>query len=367
MCSGADSQTRVSELGALREAIERLRLRPRGEKTPRELGEELVELRHACDLLELEFATRAADFADTDEYDRQGSTSPVDWIRHACRMSDHFASSAVCVGRHAPNLPHATEAVVEGRIGYAHLALMASTARALDDAGSSATVAVEPLLARALEHSVSRFRFDCAHARHAADAKQFLAEHVNAVECRRLELLPCDGGAVALRGIFDAAGGASLRTALEPLARRSGAHDDRKRDRRLADALVELAAHCLDTGGLPQRAGQRPHLQVTTTLETLMGAAGAPAGDLEFATTPIPSATVQRLACDASVSRVLLGTTRCCSMSVVPDGCPAHRPAVRLRYATASASGPAATAAHPGPWRTTTFIGPMAAPPTWRI
>ena len=53
--------------------------------------------------------------------------------------------------------------------------------------------------------------------------------------------------------------------------------------------------------------GQRPHLQVTTSPETLLGLAGAPAGELEFSL-PIAASTVQRLACDSSVVRILLGS-----------------------------------------------------------
>ena len=44
-----------------------------------------------------------------------------------------------------------------------------------------------------------------------------------------------------LSGVLDAFGGAALRAALEPLARPSGQQDYRERERRLADALVELA------------------------------------------------------------------------------------------------------------------------------
>jgi hypothetical protein len=45
---------------------------------------------------------------------------------------------------------------------------------------------------------------------------------------------------------------------------------------------------------------------VTTTLETLQGLPGSPAADLEFST-PIPSTTVQRLACDGNIARVVFG------------------------------------------------------------
>jgi hypothetical protein len=89
-------------------------------------------------------------------------------------------------------------------------------------------------------------------------------------------------------------GGAAVRSALEPLARPSGEHDDRNREQRLADAVVELSM------------GRRPAaLQVTATLETLKGLAGAAAAEMEFSL-PISAASVQRLACDCSVTRVLL-------------------------------------------------------------
>src|SRR5438477_1643210 len=295
------------DVTALIDAIDRLRARPRQQHTADELRAALIRLRYAADLVELEFSSLAAEFAATDEADWCGSASPVDWIRHECRMSGSAASSAVAVGAMAAQLPDSTAAVSQGRIGYAHLALLAGTARALQLSPSASGGFDETaLLEQARAHSVSRFRHDCAHARHAADAAAVLADHVDAVACRRLELTPCGNGALAVRGLLDAMGGATLRTALEPLARRTGAGDSRLRERRLGDALVELAGHCLDRGSLPSRGGQRPHLQVTTTLETLLGHAGAPAGELDYSL-PIPAATVQRLACDAGVVRVLLG------------------------------------------------------------
>src|SRR5205823_7328771 len=61
-----------------------------------------------------------------------------------------------------------------------------------------------------------------------------------------------------------------------------------------ADALVERLS-----------GGQPANLQVTATIETLKGLAGAAAGEMEFSI-PISSSSVQRMACDCSVTRVLL-------------------------------------------------------------
>jgi hypothetical protein len=106
---------------------------------------------------------------------------------------------------------------------------------------------------------------------------------------------------VLVQGILDKVGGAALRTALEPLAKRAGKGDHRKLDRRLGDALVDLSMHALDNG-VPSL---RTHLQVTTSLETLLGLSGAPAAEMEFSL-PISSKAVERLACDCSVTRILL-------------------------------------------------------------
>ena len=280
--------------------------RPDAHLTPAQLGQELIELRHVCDLLELEFSVSAARFAATEEYEDQGSVSPIDWIRHQCKMSGHAASERVCVGEEAERLPLGFEAVADGQIGFAHLALMARTSDALHRSPSTQDFDEPRLLARATELSVGRFRWVCHHARHAGDPEGYAEGEVRGVEDRVLELKTAEDGFVYINGLLDSAGGGVLRTALEPLATKSGAGDDRHHDRRLADALVELASYGLDSGAVPQRASQRAHLQVTASLETLLGTLGSPAAEMEFSL-PISSRMVQRLACDSSLTRVLLG------------------------------------------------------------
>jgi hypothetical protein len=193
-----------------------------------------------------------------------------------------------------------------GQIGFAHLALIARTAAALAETGSNKQFDETHLLKKAREFSVGRFRIFCDHQRHANDPQGYAAEQAQGVEERSFSMSSGDGGRVWVRGVFDAEGGAVLRTALEPLAKPTGKCDDRKLPRRFADALVELTGHSLDNGLVPQRASQRPHLQVTASLETLLQRAGAPAADLEFSL-PMSAASVERLACDCNVTRILLG------------------------------------------------------------
>jgi len=58
----------------------------------------------------------------------------------------------------------------------------------------------------------------------------------------------------------------------------------------------------LDGGKLPQVGGQRPHLMITASRQTLTGGSGHPAGELAWADT-IPTETVRRLSCDAGLSQ----------------------------------------------------------------
>jgi hypothetical protein len=61
------------------------------------------------------------------------------------------------------------------------MALLARTAEAITSSATSSDFEEAPLLAKARQHSVGKFRHDCEHARHAADQRRFLTEQVDQV------------------------------------------------------------------------------------------------------------------------------------------------------------------------------------------
>ena len=288
----------MPDVARLRAAAEAFRCRPKIARTQEQIGHELAELRQVCDLIELEFSDLASEFAATDEYDLQGFDSAISWIKEICHMSGGAAADRVCAGHQLQRLSESEDAVLEGRIGFAHFVLLARTAAAIGGRFDETR-----LLQKASELSVRRFHNECMHARHAANPDGFVNEEKEGVEARSLTLTTAEDGVVLVQGILDKVGGAALRTALEPLAQRAGKGDHRKLDRRLGDALVDLSMHALDNG-VPNR---RTHLQVTTSLETLLGLSGAPAAEMEFSL-PISAKAVERLACDCAVTRILLGS-----------------------------------------------------------
>jgi hypothetical protein len=262
------------------------------------IAAELIRRRQKIDQDELEFSCLAAQFAQTDEYDWQGFESPIAWLKANCHMSGGAASARICAGQQAAHLGQSSKAMAAGEIGFAHFALIARTSAAVGERLDEGK-----LLGQARKQTIARFHDSCYHARHAADPKGCAADEAEGVEARSLTFANSDDGMVYVNGMLDKVGGAAVQAALEPLAQRTGKNDDRCRERRVADALVEICTHELDHG-VPSR---RPHMQVTTSLETLLGLCGAPAAEMEFSL-PISAKAVERLACDSSVTRILLGS-----------------------------------------------------------
>ncbi len=255
-----------------------------------QLVQELTHEFHVRDVRDLYIASLAAEFARRDKYDDDGFVSPIDWIRFNCHVTSGAAANSVAVGEAMGKMPESIHAVHEGEIGYSHMTVMARTAEALGDRFDE-----KVLIEKARDNSPGKFHYICTHYRHAADPQRYAEEEAEQVQQRRLKLSKWMDGTVLLSGQFDPEGGAVLLTTLGTMARKTGAHDDRDLEQRQGDALVELAS-----GG-----GSQAQIQVTSSIETLLGLAGAAAADMELSL-PISSKAVERLACDSSIARVLL-------------------------------------------------------------
>ncbi|HEY0829626.1 MAG TPA: DUF222 domain-containing protein [Candidatus Dormibacteraeota bacterium] len=259
-------------------------------RTDEDVARELIETERLVDILQLKAARLAAEMAGTRLWDRAGFNNAGDWMRFHCHVTNPVAWDRICVGERLEQMPESEQAVYEGEIGYAHLRVMARTA----DAVGTKAFDESKLLPLAREHSPGKFYYKALHYRHSVDAKAYSDEQSELVENRRLSLSTAEDGCLLISGVLDPVGGAAVRTALEPLARKSGLGDDRGLEQRYADALVELA-----------QGGRPANLQVTATVETLKGLAGAAAGEMEFSL-PLSSTTIERMACDCNVTRVLL-------------------------------------------------------------
>src|SRR5712692_3679558 len=284
------------ELSELQAAIAKFQAR---EERPTDLK----ALRAAIDALEAEFCSEARRVQLGREHLADGSATIVTWLSRLCGMSSSTAADRLCVGTQLESMPKVAKALSSGEIGYQSAAALCHLREQLGEKRDRFHEAEMLELAR--KHSVSTLRFLCRYARHVADPDGFFRDAQADYSRRRLHISPLIDGMHVIDGLLDAEGGAVLRTALDSLGRRRVVDDERTDGQRKADALVELVHHAMDEGRLPRRNGVRPHVTLTTSLEGLKNQLGAGPADLELSL-PISTRSLERIACDCTISRVLL-------------------------------------------------------------
>lgn len=228
--------------------------------------------------------------------------SAVSWLARTCAMSRNSAADRLCVGKQLESLPRIAQALGSGQIGYQAAAVICHLQDKLGD--QHGALDEESWIGWARQYSISDLDKLAQRARHEADPEGFARDVEEDFEQRQL-FISRVRNLYLVDATLDAEGGSALKTAVETLAKRHSPDDQRSPRQRRADALVELIHHALDEGRLPRRHGVRPHVTLTTTLETLKAELGAPAAELEQGML-VSSKTVERLACDCTMSRVLL-------------------------------------------------------------
>jgi hypothetical protein len=241
------------------------------------------------------------------------------WLTGHCRVAGTEAAGLVFSSRRLADLPELAAAFGAGAVSAAHVRVI--------------TKAVTPArVAKAQEAGIELATTDevltrAAKALTPEDTAKAVRRWVAGVDPdgllddaaglpRVFRLAPSSGGRVYLAGHLDPVGGEIVHTALEAVMNgHRPAGDRRSHAERQGDALVELCRQVLASGTLPQVRGDRPQIRVSIDLMALCADRGVPgfagAGELPFAG-PIGAETARRLACDASVVRIIVG----------PDGLP---------------------------------------------
>src|SRR5882672_1144356 len=264
---------------------------------------DLKELRSGIDALESDFCTSARDSQRAGEHLVGGNITAASWIARTCNMSVTSAADRLCVGAQLEALPKVKAALASGEIGYQSVAVLSHLRDKLGE--KRELFDEEEMLGFAREFSVSGLRRLCTYAWHVADPDGFFNEAEENYTRRRLHISQLPDGMYAVDGMLDPETGASLKTAAETLAKRKGPEDDRSHSQRMHDAVGEIVHHAMGQGTLPRRHGVKPHINLTTTIEGVKNELGAPPAELELSL-PISTRTLERIACDCTMSRVLL-------------------------------------------------------------
>jgi hypothetical protein len=235
----------------------------------------------------------------TDAARREGFGTTTAWLMALSGEQAAACRSQIAVASSLEVMPKTKKAFAAGEVSESRVRLLAQ-AQALapgqfaqDEAKLVAEAASVP--SRQLPQVMSTWKRNADLPAAQAEAEQLHALRV-------LHLSFDWSGMVGLSGLLDPEGGgivlAAIRSLAEPAA--LNPEDIRTPAQRQADALVEISRRYLD--GNPGAGTSRPHLQITIPRDTFQTGSGV----MDTEAGPLRAESVRRLACDATVSRVIL-------------------------------------------------------------
>jgi hypothetical protein len=292
----------MSELGS---TVESMRGEVLAEHPDARIEEDFAEIRRIVDQLELEALRRLGEIERRRLFERGGHLSAAGWLATAFKTSWGVARGQVRTARALDEMPATRAAVEAGDVSMCAVRSLVSAR----EADPSAFAAAEPqLLDAARIHSIGDLARVLAYWRQAVEHERGIDGDEALRAQRRLLASVTMHGKVRVDGTLHPETGETVLTALRAIVDaethgRKDDVDDRSPAQRRADALGEVCRQWLDRPDRPMVGGERPHVTVTVSADALAGVDGACEMDHVG---PISIGTARRLACDASVMRVVL-------------------------------------------------------------
>ncbi|MFD2093298.1 HNH endonuclease signature motif containing protein [Blastococcus deserti] len=253
-------------------------------------------------------SVREGELAQASQHD--GAKTMQSWLRGHPRLSPSAAAQLVRNGRALEQLPAVEAAFAAGVVTADQVAVIAPVAsvRAQAEAVGQGVdlAAVDQTLARIAATRPYRELSQVVHhylARLDPDGTE-----PDPTEGRSLSIARNADGSRSFRGQLDAVGGEKLELWLESYVRADRpAGDTRTRAQQFGDALVQGVDVALAAGQAPILRTVKPHVAVMIKLDDLMDPATGPGAATTGLGTMLSAARARWLACDSTVSRVIMG------------------------------------------------------------
>jgi hypothetical protein len=279
------------------------------------LADGYAELEWAADVVLSARLTWLASIERRGTYARDGHLSITSWLAGRFRKTWSAASRLVRQARALEQMPTTREALEEGGITSSAVDVL-MPAHQVDPQAFAQAEAY--LVEAATTLSIPDLRRVVGTWARAAEDARGAEVSQQAYERRRLHVSPTLAGMVRVDGDLDPETGQTVISALRAVcdAEVRCTTDHRSSPQRRADALGEICRQWLDAGDRPPVGGERPHVSITVdlaTLEARLPSSGPPGSRSHGLRTgaeledvgPISAETARRMACDASVSRVI--------------------------------------------------------------
>jgi hypothetical protein len=292
-------------MSELRSAIESFRSETLPELPDARIEEDFAELHRVVELLEIERLRRLAEIERRRLFERDGHLSAASWLATRFKVGWGGAREQVRIAGALEEMPETRRALDDGDISMSAVRLLV----AARDADHGAFGRSEAHLVEAARiHSMHDLQKVAEYWRQGVEREQTAEGDDKVRERRKLHASVSFMGMVRVDGNLDPETGETLLTALSAVldaeSRSRGQDDVRTPAQRRADALGEICRQWLDRGDRPSVAGERPHVTVTVAADALRGDAGA-TSEMDHAG-PIDPEAARRLACDASIMRVVM-------------------------------------------------------------
>lgn len=232
-----------------------------------------------------------------------GQLSAAVWLARRHGIPQGAAAAQVRVARALEEMPRVADALARGEISTAAADVLV---RARESVPHAFPRAEEALVEQARSSSHRDLRDAVDRWRQVADGDGAARDEDDRFARRRFTPVAGLDGMVRTDGELDPENGQVLITALRAKVdawTRDRSDDERTPAQRRADALGEICREWLDLAERPAVGGERPHVVVTMDLAALEGRAGGRASLGDVGT--ITPESARRLACDASVTRVI--------------------------------------------------------------
>ncbi|MFZ0015030.1 MAG: DUF222 domain-containing protein [Acidimicrobiia bacterium] len=288
-------------MSAMRSAIAELTAVDPAALTHEETAAEVSEVVHGIQMLQVFLAGLVRSLSDRGGYRSLGYSSPTALLTDLTGMSIGRAREIIGWATIEEKAPHAYSAWADGRLSTDQARQLFRAAETVPDLYPQA----DQILVDIVEG------LDVADTRKAVEYWRQFVEGPGDLDMesqnmrRGLSISRTMNGMRRVDGWLTPTAGEAVGAALQTLTppRR---HDDIRTPRqRRHDALEDLCRDWLDNGVTPTLGGEKPHISLHADLPALQGVAGTlhetEDGDI------IDVDTVRMIACDCSLSRIVLG------------------------------------------------------------
>ncbi|MBW3658749.1 MAG: HNH endonuclease [Actinobacteria bacterium] len=235
-----------------------------------------------------------------------GAVDTIALLKDRAQLSGREAKRAVQLGRRLERLPGTAGALADGDVGVEQAEQVARAAHT-GRLGMPREVEAS-LLESAKSSTPEELRGEVKRRELAVDGERLLKDERLAYSRRSHRSWQRDDGMHEANYVLDPASFEAVNTMIRAFTTFDPPDTPeelrRTQEQREADALIQAAHVALDAGAAPEQGGEKPHISIVVSADTIAGEPDAPPAEGQW-TGSLSNAALYRQLCDAGIARVI--------------------------------------------------------------